>query len=69
MTDPKQVSDFAKEYQEMYIALVQCKSAYAEVCKERDKLKLQIMAKTKVKPVVKPQGDPLPPDPTHPPKP
>ncbi len=36
MTDPKQVSDFAEEYQNTYIALVQYKSANEILFKERD---------------------------------
>lgn len=38
-TNPKVISDFAKEYQKTYIALTQYKSAYEIVLKERDKLK------------------------------
>lgn len=36
MTDPKQISDFAKEYQQMYIGFTQCKSMYEIVLKQRD---------------------------------
>lgn len=39
MTEPKQVSDFAKEYQQMYIGLGQCKSAYEILRKQLDERK------------------------------
>lgn len=35
MTNPKQVSDFAKEYEEMYISLGQLKSAFDILFNER----------------------------------
>jgi len=37
MTEPKIVSDFAKEYKEMYIELTQLRRAYTIVVEQRDK--------------------------------
>lgn len=34
MTEPKKVSDFAKEYQETYIGFTQCKSTYVILVKK-----------------------------------
>jgi hypothetical protein len=40
-TTPKQVSDFAKDYQEMYIGFGQCISAYKIVVKQRNDLQVE----------------------------
>lgn len=53
MTDPKGVSDFAKEYQETYIALAQCKSAYEIVKRQlsqaNDRLEIVFQEKEDLK--------------------
>lgn len=57
-TTPEQVTNFAKEYEQMWRELTQYKSAYGILIKERDKLKQQLdMAKkTTKKKVVKPSN-------------
>lgn len=47
MTNPKQISDFAKEYQQTFMALTQLKSAYEIIRKERDELKEKLQEKLK----------------------
>lgn len=49
MTTPKEVSKFAKEYQNMYIALVQCKSAYAILKKKNEALEAKLADQNKVR--------------------
>lgn len=39
MPSPKKVTEFARQYEEMYIALTQCKSACKALMKENKQLK------------------------------
>lgn len=39
MTAPKTISDFAREYEELYVELTQYRSAYPILFKERDEWK------------------------------